>query len=298
MSKKIGIQQARALLAAAVATQGRDFVYNDCGNNSGCFNVPFTEKLRSSLGIMAVPEESNKRKTGCLVGTAMKLSGLCGDLTGYERGTVGVFEALLDELAEGYFGVAQRTQDCGSTWGAAQDAAEDWFKQRWAGDPSLHTVDLPEARHLLSQAVHTQGREFVYNPKGSAGGCFNVPITEEIAKNYALDGWTTDSPKSKTGCLVGTALALAGIPIASHSGPVSDFSQFLSETARRYLAVAQQMQDNAAAWGHAYDGAEAYANGFHQGRLSTLEDPIRSDAQTLNKTFYNNMPTYGGKVAA
>ena len=61
-------------------------------------------------------------------------------------------------------------------------------------------LDIREARGWLSAAVETQGRDFIYNV--GPGTCYYVPIDPCI--------WGEDSPKAKTGCLVGVALSLAG----------------------------------------------------------------------------------------
>lgn len=116
MSERIGIDEARTLLADAVATQGRDFVYNPGGGKT-CHNVPYLD----------APEGDPRRLTGCLVGTAMKLSGRIPDIetSPYRKGSVSRFASFLTTEAEAYFRAAQIAQDHGRTWGEAFDAAEE-----------------------------------------------------------------------------------------------------------------------------------------------------------------------------
>src|SRR5438034_7562621 len=72
----IDLAQARDLLARAVETQGRDFIYSTGG---GCFYVPLTEE---NINTMPTPIAArlafyveSKRKTGCLIGVALDLAG-------------------------------------------------------------------------------------------------------------------------------------------------------------------------------------------------------------------------------
>lgn len=111
--EKIGLEQVRALLWRAVQTQGRDFVYNPDGGT--CRNVPS----------QACAEDDPRRRTGCLVGTAMSLSGRIDDMQYFAEGSVDVFGGHLTEAAVDYLAVAQEIQDNGGTWGAAYDQAEE-----------------------------------------------------------------------------------------------------------------------------------------------------------------------------
>lgn len=115
--EKIDVEEARLLLAKAMVTQGRDFVYNPNGKG-GCFNVPKTH-----LGWSA---DDPRRTTGCLVGTAMALSGRIEDMSYYEEGPVwSTFSPYLTRSAAEYLTIAQNTQDHGGTWGEAFDKAEE-----------------------------------------------------------------------------------------------------------------------------------------------------------------------------
>lgn len=116
-------------------------------------------------------------------------------------------------------------------------------------------LQLEEARTLLARAVETQGRDFVYNP-GGAGLCYYQPVvdSEEAA----------DSPRKKTGCVVGVALDLYGTQSHHHEqGSVEDIaradSKLMSDDTLNYLLVAQILQDKGASWGTALDIAEEWA---------------------------------------
>lgn len=120
MSDKIGLELARNLLAQAVDTQGRDFVYNKDGMSGVCANVPIPNH--------GSDDNDPRRKTGCIVGTAMALSGVVPNMQEHEFGPVSfAFHRYLTAEAETYFAVAQIKQDNGSTWGEAFDAAEEYL---------------------------------------------------------------------------------------------------------------------------------------------------------------------------
>lgn len=126
----IDLAKARELLAASVATQGEDFVYNTTDGARGtCFNVPFTEDLRDEFGQQfARPpaQDSPQRKTGCIVGTAMTIAGLTHK-KGYPAGGVSTaYGQHLSVEAVEYLQIAQRSQDAGHSWGAALAEAEAW----------------------------------------------------------------------------------------------------------------------------------------------------------------------------
>jgi hypothetical protein len=116
----INLERARTLLAEAVKTQGRDFVYNPGGE----YECEYTPVLR----LANEPERPNQ-KTGCLIGVALSLAGvnvktLCGSVSlsaaEWKRGGVVDLQGFTAE----YFRLAQREQDAGSTWGDAFDTAE------------------------------------------------------------------------------------------------------------------------------------------------------------------------------
>jgi hypothetical protein len=120
---------------------------------------------------------------------------------------------------------------------------------------SYYRIELPRARELLAEAVATQGPDFIYNDSKSGGGmwCFNVPAPSGYGK-----------VKAKTGCLIGTALTLAGETL--HTEPPNNRSTIatlagidhalISPDAMRYWQVAQWSQDNGASWGAALAAAE------------------------------------------
>lgn len=119
------------------------------------------------------------------------------------------------------------------------------------------SIDLAQARELLARAVETQGRDFVYNP-GGQGGCLNFPDPDNFHPN---------APQARTGCLIGTAVTLAGVEIPliyarSTIGQLHDgHVVHLSQDALIYLKVAQRAQDTGKSWGRAHDLAEQWATG-------------------------------------
>lgn len=117
--EKITIEEARQLLAKAVDTQGRDFVYNPGGKGS-CYNMPHNRDGHECK----YAEDHPCVITGCLVGTAMSLSGRIENMEDYRAGSVDVFAAHLSHSALLYLLIAQERQDLGRTWGEAFDAAE------------------------------------------------------------------------------------------------------------------------------------------------------------------------------
>lgn len=121
-------------------------------------------------------------------------------------------------------------------------------------------LDLAKARELLKAAMETQGRDFVYQIKPGSG-CYNAPVDDSWWPDCP---WPADSPKRITGCLVGTAMKLAGVDVAMREayrgGTVGvAFGHLLTEEAICYLAVAQDKQDNGSPWGEAFDAAERWA---------------------------------------
>ncbi|WP_144121152.1 hypothetical protein [Catellatospora sichuanensis] len=115
-------------------------------------------------------------------------------------------------------------------------------------------ITLTDARDLLKKAVDTQGPDFVYNPDG-AYLCRYEPIPDD-------EGMRPEDPRSKTGCLVGVALDIAGIT-AHHgfAGSVSGLAREglvrMEDEAVWYLGKAQYAQDRGTSWGDALALAEA-----------------------------------------
>ena len=111
-------------------------------------------------------------------------------------------------------------------------------------------MTLEEARGWLRAAVDTQGEDFIYNPGFSSGfgSCSYVPIQR----------FGSDDPRAKTGCLIGTALGLAGRVVQDLSGSILMHSELyvLNPEATRYFVEAQVWQDKGSTWGHAYQMAE------------------------------------------
>jgi hypothetical protein len=117
--------------------------------------------------------------------------------------------------------------------------------------------DIDQARDLLRRAMETQGPDFVYNV--DHGACDYFPSTEYYA---------VGSPKAKTGCLIGVALKLAGVPNETLNKIIGTIDENyedwqdkglvdISEPVMKYFNAAQTTQDNGATWGHALADAEA-----------------------------------------
>lgn len=121
-------------------------------------------------------------------------------------------------------------------------------------------IELTQARELLKRAVETQGRDFVYAPLGASDG---LMCSYVIAPKRDDDD---DRPCTKTGCLIGVALDLAGETRHRNHSTLSIITVsrqnpgMLSADAESYFNIAQVAQDkNHASWGAAYDLAEAWA---------------------------------------
>lgn len=123
----IDLERARELLAQAVETKGRDFVYKERGASWGCDYYPVT----------SVPEGDPRRETGCLVGVALNLHGIdVSQLAGSVDSLHTQEEVAMSEDAAAYFLAAQGPQDSGSTWGEAYDQAEERL-----ANGTLHEAD-------------------------------------------------------------------------------------------------------------------------------------------------------------
>lgn len=113
-TEPITLERARDLLARAVGTQGRDFIYNP-GGDGLCQYTP-----------MNLPEGDPRAVTGCLIGVALDLAGVTAH-HGHAGTVYSLYCAkrdLMDLSAANYLSVAQKAQDRGVTWGYAYDAAE------------------------------------------------------------------------------------------------------------------------------------------------------------------------------
>ncbi len=115
----INLQQARELLARAVETQGRDFVYNANGKGL-CHYTPDG------------PADTPKGKTGCLAGVALNLAGETRH-HGYDGSVYDLnndFPDIMTTEAMHYLVSAQVAQDLGSSWGQAHYEAEYKLAER------------------------------------------------------------------------------------------------------------------------------------------------------------------------
>jgi len=105
--------------------------------------------------------------------------------------------------------------------------------------------------------MQTQGEDFVYNPDGQ-GGCSYEPLPLDRVDEIGAD---ESHPKCRTGCLIGTALTIAGE--RRHVGfPQNvtslgeEYEEMLSYEASSYFQAAQTSQDLGSTWGRAYATAE------------------------------------------
>lgn len=143
-------------------------------------------------------------------------------------------------------------------------------------------IGLTRALELLGMAVATRGDAFVYQDKehwADRIGCINVPFTDELGGEGGVgcgpDGWPGEgSPKRLTGCIVGTALALGGVPVHKHpTGPVWTFRDHLTDNAHDMLRIAQLAQDQGVSWGTARDLAVAWVEALRR-RLDRAGVPM------------------------
>lgn len=121
-------------------------------------------------------------------------------------------------------------------------------------------IDLDRARELLTAAVATQPDGFVYNPGGDDINfmCFYRRQPEGV--------YGPDDPRVLTGCLIGTALGLAGIELPddcegkSIAGLASGHPEWEFTTeAVAYFTRAQRHQDTGKTWTQAHGEAELLA---------------------------------------
>lgn len=114
------------------------------------------------------------------------------------------------------------------------------------------------------EAEAQMGPDFVYQAPNDGGtACFYLPVKDVkgIAASWA-SAVPRDSPKQRTGCLVGRILLSAGVPqpvLAEHGlaiGPLIQarvFSNYVTFTkeATMFLTYVQSRQDDGASWGRA-----------------------------------------------
>jgi len=120
-------------------------------------------------------------------------------------------------------------------------------------------IDTDRARELLIKAVLTQGPDFQYATPDEPAGCVNVPAGEVSQEWWGDSCPPPDSPKNKTGCVVGTAMKLSGVVPEEHfpaTGTVIVFKPWLTDEALVYLKAAQDAQDRQTTWGEAFWFAE------------------------------------------
>lgn len=135
---QVGLSEARAALAAAVETQGRDFVYDNF--DGACYYYPLEnvyeefefEEFKDQFEQWGLENHSSLR-TGCLVGVALDILGMLDCPKNYMLSINTSFEdnwfgTKLTQEAIEYLGIAQRLQDESNTWGQAFDKAEEYAR--------------------------------------------------------------------------------------------------------------------------------------------------------------------------
>lgn len=124
------------------------------------------------------------------------------------------------------------------------------------------TITDAQMFEALDRAVATQGPGFIYsrNPEPGKVTCFNVPMTRSPAGGYEF---SPNDPRRKTGCLIGTALEILGVPrglLAQHPdvgiwGIAEELKNreilLLTEGQIDVLADIQGLQDTGSTWGDA-----------------------------------------------
>ena len=121
-------------------------------------------------------------------------------------------------------------------------------------------IEIQQARELLKAAMETQGKDFSYSDGGK--NCLYRPMTEYDFHDGGGE-FDADDPRTKTGCLIGVALSLAGetrhlnlklcITLVWQKYP-----DMMSEHTRIYFSKAQFNQDFGGSWGESYQEAELY----------------------------------------
>lgn len=139
----------------------------------------------------------------------------------------------------------------------------------------LPVLDLNRAVELAEQQVARMGHDFVYNRYSRntpEGGCYYVKVQDVVAgpeDDPALHLTKEDSPKRKTGCLVGSMLVDAGVPydaltscfsVVDDPGPNETLAIInsylsLSDNVLYFLTCLQRSQDLEQSWGDALDSA-------------------------------------------
>lgn len=116
-TEAITLNRVREALAQAVATQGKDFIYNP-GGLGQCFYRPFPTMVA----------DDPRRLTGCLVGVALDILGV-----DYDHDDAQPVNEMIDSedlgdrftsSAVAYLCTVQVSQDNGASWGQAYAGAD------------------------------------------------------------------------------------------------------------------------------------------------------------------------------
>lgn len=140
MSIDINLKRAKELVQEAIDSvpDGPNFRYVSVAN-SGCAYVPITDQNYTTYvgSYGELPPEDNRRKTGCIVGTALSKAGIdWSKVSSWHLSSrfryiykEGAFkdqdeEVNISEGALAYFVAAQNAQDLAETWDEAQARAD------------------------------------------------------------------------------------------------------------------------------------------------------------------------------
>lgn len=134
-------------------------------------------------------------------------------------------------------------------------------------------IDLDRAKALVNECIKERGSDFVYKKEDNASSCLYVHGVnrewDEVQEEYTI----LDFDKATPGCLVGSALHKAGVPLdkmgderRNESGSYDLIRDLelreelikIDEQAISYFANVQASQDVGAPWSRA---AEAAAEG-------------------------------------
>jgi len=123
----------------------------------------------------------------------------------------------------------------------------------------MNLIDKDTALEALKRAMETQGRDFAYN-QDERGMCF---YSVAAYRSYRPHEYDPNSPKAKTGCLIGVTLDLLGVEYNKFEDrsvtSLDGIKEQVTSAALEVLRYAQIEQDAGKTWGYAYDAGVRYA---------------------------------------
>lgn len=108
----------------------------------------------------------------------------------------------------------------------------------------MRTITYAEALTMLERARDSKPSDFRYidYSEGSLGSCYYVPRP---------DIYAPDDPRSTTGCLIGTAFKLHGLPVPELDEIITNVELegiSFTQKAMKLLSEAQLAQDDGETW--------------------------------------------------